>query len=55
MVGWINYENEQLTRIVAKAVEQGFNGVKIKVGSPTLAEDVARIEAVRAVLGPTGT
>ncbi|MDQ3541184.1 MAG: mandelate racemase/muconate lactonizing enzyme family protein [Chloroflexota bacterium] len=52
MVGWLNYDNEGLKRICAKAVDQGFRGVKIKVGSPTLAEDVARIEAVRSVLGP---
>ncbi|HEV2067902.1 MAG TPA: mandelate racemase/muconate lactonizing enzyme family protein, partial [Thermomicrobiales bacterium] len=41
-----------LKRICTTAVEQGFRGVKIKVGSPTLAEDVARIEAVRSVLEP---
>ncbi|HET7769090.1 MAG TPA: mandelate racemase/muconate lactonizing enzyme family protein, partial [Chloroflexota bacterium] len=29
----------------------GFQGVKMKVGSPTLDEDVARIEAVRSVVG----
>jgi len=52
MVGWLNYDNDELKRICATAVEQGFRGVKIKVGSPTLAEDVARIEAVRSVLGP---
>ncbi len=52
MVGWLNYDHEHLKRICTKAVEQGFRGVKVKVGSPTLAEDVARIEAVRSVLGP---
>jgi len=52
MVGWLNYDNDELKRICATAVEQGFQGVKIKVGSPTLAEDIARIEAVRSVLGP---
>jgi len=30
----------------------GFNGVKIKVGRPDLAEDVARVAAVRALIGP---
>ena len=52
MVGWLNYDLDELRRVCAAAVEQGFRGVKMKVGAPTLAEDVARIEAVRAVVGP---
>lgn len=31
---------------------RGFNGVKIKIGQPELAEDVARIKAVRNLIGP---
>ena len=30
---------------------QGFNGVKIKVGLPDLADDVARVQAVRELIG----
>ncbi|MCL4105179.1 UNVERIFIED_CONTAM: hypothetical protein GTU68_018886 [Idotea baltica] len=30
----------------------GLNAVKIKVGQPTLAEDIARIRAVRTLIGP---
>ena len=52
MVGWLNYDLETLRRVCAAALEQGFRGVKIKVGAPTLAEDVARIEAARAAVGP---
>lgn len=33
-------------------LDAGFNGVKIKVGQPALADDVARARAVREVLGP---
>ncbi len=51
MVGWLNYDLDDLKRVCLKAVEQGFRGVKIKVGAPTLEEDAARIEAVRAVIG----
>jgi L-alanine-DL-glutamate epimerase-like enolase superfamily enzyme len=51
MVGWLNYGIAQLQEICGEAVAQGFLGVKIKVGAPTLREDVARIEAVRAVIG----
>ena len=52
MVGWLNYDLDELTRITTTAVEQGFRGVKMKVGAPTLREDVERIEAVRAAIGP---
>lgn len=31
---------------------RGVNAVKIKIGRPTLAEDVARVRAVRALIGP---
>jgi L-alanine-DL-glutamate epimerase-like enolase superfamily enzyme len=52
MVGWLNYDLDQLKRVCATAIEQGFRGVKMKVGAPTLEEDGARIEAVRSVIGP---
>jgi L-alanine-DL-glutamate epimerase-like enolase superfamily enzyme len=51
MVGWLNYDPDELKRVCAAAMEQGFRGVKIKVGAPTLDEDVARIEATRATIG----
>jgi L-alanine-DL-glutamate epimerase-like enolase superfamily enzyme len=51
MVGWLNYDLAQLQEIAARAAAQGFRGVKIKVGAPTLAEDIARVEAVRTVIG----
>jgi L-alanine-DL-glutamate epimerase-like enolase superfamily enzyme len=52
MVGWLNWDIDELQRISIKAIEQGFQGVKVKVGSPTLDEDVRRIEAVRSAIGP---
>ena len=33
-------------------LDRGFNGVKIKIGQPDLAEDIARIKAVRDLIGP---
>jgi L-alanine-DL-glutamate epimerase-like enolase superfamily enzyme len=51
MVGWLNYDLAALQRIANEAMEQGFVGVKMKVGAPTLKEDVQRIEAVRAAIG----
>jgi L-alanine-DL-glutamate epimerase-like enolase superfamily enzyme len=52
MVGWLNYDLDTLRRIATQAIEQGFVGVKMKVGAPTLNEDVQRVEAVRAAIGP---
>lgn len=52
MVGWLNYDIEELKRISTKAAEQGFRGVKMKVGAPTLAEDIARIQAVKDAISP---
>lgn len=51
MVGWSNHPVDTLRGICAKAVGQGFKGVKMKVGFPTLEEDVQRIEAVRSEVG----
>jgi L-alanine-DL-glutamate epimerase-like enolase superfamily enzyme len=51
MVGWLNYTDDQVQRICAQAVEQGFRAVKIKVGYPTLREDITRIELVREAIG----
>jgi L-alanine-DL-glutamate epimerase-like enolase superfamily enzyme len=52
MVGWLNYDDEEVRRICAQAVSQGFRAVKIKVGYPTLAQDLRRIETVREAVGP---
>ncbi|HZO88495.1 MAG TPA: mandelate racemase/muconate lactonizing enzyme family protein [Chthonomonadaceae bacterium] len=51
MVGWLNYNDDEVQRICAQAVEQGFRAVKIKVGYPTLEEDVRRIQVVRKAIG----
>ena len=51
MVGWLNFSVEELKPIAEKAMAQGFTGVKMKVGCPTLEEDVARITAVRSIVG----
>ena len=36
-------------------LDNGFNAVKIKIGQPTLEEDIARIAAVRNLIGPDVT
>ena len=48
----LNFPLPKLLAQIEGYLAQGFNGVKIKVGQPTLAEDVARVKAVRAAIGP---
>jgi L-alanine-DL-glutamate epimerase-like enolase superfamily enzyme len=48
----LGYSLDKLLESVDGYLADGFNGVKIKVGRPALADDVARVAAVRARLGP---
>ncbi|RVX47708.1 L-alanine-DL-glutamate epimerase-like enolase superfamily enzyme [Nonomuraea polychroma] len=48
----LHYSLEELLEQVRRWTAAGHQGVKIKVGRPDLAEDVARVAAVREVLGP---
>jgi L-alanine-DL-glutamate epimerase-like enolase superfamily enzyme len=54
MSGWLNFSLDELKRVTERAMEQGFCGVKMKVGAPTLQEDITRIEAVQSVVGDKG-
>ncbi|MBE1590575.1 mandelate racemase/muconate lactonizing enzyme family protein [Nonomuraea angiospora] len=48
----LHYPLEELVEQARRWVAAGYRGVKIKVGRPDLAEDVARVAAVREVIGP---
>jgi L-alanine-DL-glutamate epimerase-like enolase superfamily enzyme len=50
--GWLHMEQSALIEEALAAKALGFGGTKIKVGRPHLAEDVARLEAVREQVGP---
>jgi L-alanine-DL-glutamate epimerase-like enolase superfamily enzyme len=50
--GWLNFTTEELVDRAIEAREAGFRGFKVKVGRPHVAEDVARLAAVRRKLGP---
>ncbi|MCL4299047.1 MAG: mandelate racemase/muconate lactonizing enzyme family protein [Anaerolineae bacterium] len=51
--GWLNWSREQLVADCRQLVEeQGYQGVKIKVGSPNPYDDLERLEAVRRAIGP---
>lgn len=46
------FSTKRLIASVTDYLEQGLSSVKIKVGRPSLDDDTARVEAVRAVIGP---
>jgi L-alanine-DL-glutamate epimerase-like enolase superfamily enzyme len=49
--GWLHHAASQLVDESLAAKAQGFRGAKMKVGKPSIAEDVARLSAVRAKVG----
>lgn len=48
----LNFPLPKLLDSIRGYLARGHNGVKIKIGQPTLAEDVERIRAVRDLIGP---
>ncbi|MDG4674863.1 mandelate racemase/muconate lactonizing enzyme family protein [Shinella sp. 838] len=48
----LNFPLPKLLDSIRSYIARGFDGVKIKIGQPSLAEDVARIRAVRELIGP---
>lgn len=51
----LGFSTDKLLRSVQGYLDRGFNGVKIKVGRAELADDVARVAAVRELIGPEVT
>jgi L-alanine-DL-glutamate epimerase-like enolase superfamily enzyme len=49
--GWLSYSQAELLDEVTGYVRRGFKAVKIKVGSPEVAEDVERLTRVREAVG----
>ena len=49
--GWLHIETAALIEDALAVKEQGFAGAKVKVGRPHLADDRARLAAVRAATG----
>jgi len=48
----LNFPLPKLLQSIRGYLDAGFNGVKIKIGQPTLDEDLQRIKAVRDLIGP---
>ena len=53
-IGWLSLDDDALVRGARRAVEEGFSGIKIKVGS-TVERDLRRLYAVREAIGDTVT
>lgn len=49
--GWLGYSLNELVERVERSVQKGFRGIKVKIGSPALADDLRRLEAVRKAVG----
>ncbi len=49
-IGWLSIPDAQLVEGARRAVDDGFTGIKIKVGS-TVERDVSRLAAVRRAIG----
>ncbi len=55
-VGWLNIPESELVAQCRRACQdEGFSGVKLKVGSDDPLDDVRRVEAVRSAVGPKVT
>ena len=48
----LNFPLMKLLESVQGHLERGFNAVKIKVGQPTLQQDLLRVKSVRELIGP---
>ncbi|MDU9004564.1 mandelate racemase/muconate lactonizing enzyme family protein [Sedimentitalea todarodis] len=51
----LNFSLERLLDQTRGYLDRGFSAVKIKIGQPDLADDIARIKAVRDLIGPDVT
>lgn len=50
--GWLHLSPDALVQEAEAARAAGFRGAKLKVGKPSLAEDLVRLRAVREAVGP---
>lgn len=53
-VGWLSISDKELVNGALRAVQEGFTGIKVKVGS-TVERDLRRLDAVRRAIGPDVT
>jgi L-alanine-DL-glutamate epimerase-like enolase superfamily enzyme len=51
-VGWLHLSIDEIIEGAKAALAAGMTGVKVKIGKPSPAEDVERLTALRAAVGP---
>ncbi len=49
--GWLNWSLDKLISDCTSFIEQGFTGVKMKIGKPNPKEDYDRVKALRKAIG----
>ena len=49
---WLNQSIDELTDEARSFLDQGFRAMKIRVGNPSIDDDVARVRALREAVGP---
>lgn len=52
--GWLGYSDEKLRRLCQEAIDEGYQHIKLKVGT-SLEEDIRRCAIAREVIGPDRT
>ena len=50
-VGWFNYDDETIKANAKRAIEQGFDAMKLKVGSRNPERDIRRAHLIRETVG----
>lgn len=50
--GWLHIDQDELVQGALASQAKGWPGVKLKIGKPSIAEDVERLSAVREAVGP---
>jgi len=51
--GWLNWSRRRLIDCARASVDEGFRGVKLKIGSDHPRDDLDRVAAVREAVGPS--
>src|SRR5580658_132835 len=54
-VGWMDYDDDKVTELTKKALDQGFSAFKLKVGSPEESRDMRRAAMLRKLIGDEST
>lgn len=54
-VGWFNYPDEKIVANTRKAMDNGFNAMKLKVGSDDPGRDIRRAALIRRTAGDAAT